>query len=538
MSSVAPRPHVLVSLLPRAGAAAGAALSIALLLTVTSFPTPLPLVLIALIGIAGLTAWRLEPALIALAFLVPIARIAGRPWAPAAAWPEMLAMAVIAGWFCRRAAAADRRPTAVDGPIAVSGMVVIASLVVVTTLSQWRLTGVLVSPAWLHTYRHGYFLMESSGDAVDTAMRLLEMLVLFYAAAFVAERSPVAARRLAASIAAGAAAAAAINVWMMWHASAAPAFSLPAFVRELLTARVNVHYADPNAAGSYFVMVLPVAIGLALGPRPRWWWTVAATAIAAGLWISGSRTALMAGLVAMVLPIAARAGVFRGSAIRRPVVIAAVVALAAAATATAYLLPHRATQRSANDALRVRYELSRTAVRMLATAPVFGVGVGNFFNLSGQFVSGELLALFPPAARENAHNYYVQLLAELGIAGAAAFGWLVWVAGRRAARLFGGAAGPPGPAWPWGLAVGVVAFALTCLGGHPLLIDEPAFTFALLAGTAVGCGSAVRFERPAARPRWTRSGTARTGAPGSHAGGCAAERRSRCAGIRAAPPWI
>ena len=196
---------------------------------------------------------------------MPIARFAGRPWAPAAAWSEMLAVAVIAGWFCRRAAATDRRLSALDGPIAVAAMVVIGSLVVVTTLGQWRLTGVLLSPAWWNTYRQGYFLLESSGDAVDTAMRLLETLVLFYIAASVAERSPIAARWLAAAIAAGAAAAAAINVWAMWHASAAPAFSLSAFARELLTARVSAHYADPNAAGSYFVMVLPIAIGLALG---------------------------------------------------------------------------------------------------------------------------------------------------------------------------------------------------------------------------------------------------------------------------------
>jgi hypothetical protein len=449
-----------------------------------------------LLAAAALTAWRLEPALIAFALLVPIARFAGRPWAPAAAWSEMLAVALIAGWFCRRAAATDRRLSALDGPIAVAAMVVIGSLVVVTTLGQWRLTGELLSPSWWNTYRHGYFLLESSGEAVDTAMRLLETLVLFYMAAAVAERSPTAARRLAAAIAAAAAAAAAINVWAMWHASAAPAFSLPAFARELLTARVSAHYADPNAAGSYFVMVLPIAIGLALDGRTRWWWAAAAVTIAAGLWISASRTAMMAGLVAMVLPIAARLGVWSTPAVRRRVVIATVLALVIAAAATAYLLPHRATQRSATDALQVRYELSRTAVRMLATAPVFGVGVGNFFNLSGQFVSAELLALFPPAARENAHNYYMQVLAELGLAGVAAYGWLAWVAGRQAARLFGNTAQPR--PWQWGIAVGLAAFALTCLGGHPLLIDEPAFTFALLAGTVVGCGAVRRLERSGA----------------------------------------
>jgi hypothetical protein len=90
----------------------------------------------------------------------------------------------------------------------------------------------------------------------------------------------------------------------------------------------------------------------------------------------------------------------------------------------------------------------------------------------------------------------MQVLAELGLAGVAAYGWLAWVAGRQAARLFGNTAGPR--PWQWGIAVGIAAFALTCLGGHPLLIDEPAFTFALLAGTVVGCGAAGRSERPGA----------------------------------------
>jgi hypothetical protein len=40
----------------------------------------------------------------------------------------------------------------------------------------------------------------------------------------------------------------------------------------------------------------------------------------------------------------------------------------------------------------------------------------------------------------------------------------------------------------WGLAIGILAFAITCLGGHPLLIDEPAFSFAVLCGAAVGLG--------------------------------------------------
>ena len=471
-------PHSLAAGLGRLGAAAGALVSLAILLTTLALPVSGAwIVTIALLGLAALAAWRIDLALVVLGCVVPIARVGGHPWVPGAAWPEMLAVAVSAGWFCRRAAASDRSRDELSAPIAVAATIVLTSLVVVVSLDQWRQTGALITPDWLRRYGQGYFLMESSGDAVDTAMRLLEMLVLFRAAAFVAERVPLRVRPLTAALTAGAAAAAAVNLWALWTAARS------GFFGAFLSARINVHYADPNAASSYFVMMLAAAIGLMVSQRrTRILATLAVLLIAAGLWIAGSRTAIMAGLLAMLVPVVSR-GVARRKTILRPRAIALAALLVLAAAATAYLLPHRGTQRSANDALMVRWELSKSSVRMLATAPVFGVGVGKYFNLSGQFASKELLTLFPPAARENAHNYYLQLLAELGIAGFAAFGWIAWVAGRRLAALIGEGEQDP---LRWGVVIGLVAFALTCVGGHPVLIDDPAFTFALLAGAATG----------------------------------------------------
>ena len=485
MPSAGSMPQSLVILLRRMGALTGAAISFALLLTTINLPSPLPFALAGLLLLTSLAAWRIDIALLVLAAAVPIVRFAGR-LPGSAAWAEMLAIAVIAGWFCRRATARDRLQGDLDAPLAVTATVIIASGFVVTTLTQWRLTGVLVSTTWLTTYAHGYFLMESSGDALDTAMRLLEMLVLFRAAADVAERQPHWVARLAAALVAGAAAAAAINVGSIWTALPVQGFS--SVLRQFLSARVNLPYPDLNAAGSFFVMALAPAIGLALGHRGRALATAAAVFIAAGLWASGSRTAIMAGLLALVWPFAWRSRHWRVQTLGRSHVAIAALLLVAA-VATAYLLPHRETQRSANDAARVRYELARSGLRMLATAPVFGVGVGNYFNLSGQFASKELLALFPPAQRENAHNNYVQVLAELGLAGFAACVWLAAVSARRLLRQLSEEAGQDEIRLRWGIAIGILAFAITCLGGHPLLIDEPAFSFALLCGAAVGLGS-------------------------------------------------
>ena len=91
--------------------------------------------------------------------------------------------------------------------------------------------------------------------------------------------------------------------------------------------------------------------------------------------------------------------------------------LALLAAAAAYAIPERGNQRSAITAANVRWELARTSLRMTASNPAFGVGIGRFYSRSGEFSSPELLESFPPAIHENAHNNFLQILAELGIVG-------------------------------------------------------------------------------------------------------------------------
>ena len=53
---------------------------------------------------------------------------------------------------------------------------------------------------------------------------------------------------------------------------------------------------------------------------------------------------------------------------------------------------------------------------MFASAPIFGVGVGRYFERSPEFMPDEIRELY---GAENAHNYFAQSFAELGIAGGA-----------------------------------------------------------------------------------------------------------------------
>jgi len=59
------------------------------------------------------------------------------------------------------------------------------------------------------------------------------------------------------------------------------------------------------------------------------------------------------------------------------------------------------------------------ATRIIATHPLFGVGVGSFYEMAGEFIPGGL----PP---DNAQNWYRHQLTELGIVGS--LGWMVFVA--------------------------------------------------------------------------------------------------------------
>ena len=98
---------------------------------------------------------------------------------------------------------------------------------------------------------------------------------------------------------------------------------------------------------------------------------------------------------------------------------------------------------------------------------------------------------------QNAHNNYVQVMAELGVPGL-----LLFVAVIVAALKTGfSRAGPPGPSW--GLLAGLCAYLLTCLLGHPLLIVAAAYPFWTALGLAASAAPAeVQTEPDPAASGW------------------------------------
>jgi O-antigen ligase len=90
------------------------------------------------------------------------------------------------------------------------------------------------------------------------------------------------------------------------------------------------------------------------------------------------------------------------------------------------LAPDHFSRANLNRALAYRPELFRAAWYMFSESPIFGVGQGNFFRLSSHIDISHSLYLVQSGG-DNAHNYFLQTLAETGLVGAIAFvlaiGW-------------------------------------------------------------------------------------------------------------------
>jgi hypothetical protein len=133
---------------------------------------------------------------------------------------------------------------------------------------------------------------------------------------------------------------------------------------------------------------------------------------------------------------------------------------------------------------------------MFAAAPVFGVGIGRYYQRSPEFMSANLRTVY---AHENAHNYFLQQFAELGLVGGVLFLMMLTTLITGTWRALAQNMDAPTGA----LLTGCVAYLVTCLTGHPLLVPEVAFPFWIALGTAAAARECVR---PCFRTAWPARG--------------------------------
>lgn len=479
----------------RATVGAGSAALIAVLLSGLwrlALVSPAGRAALAAYVVAGVAAPR--AALLILAAAIPIVSmmtvLVGVALAPAAA-TEALVLCLLFG----RAVRSVVRPTGAFERAELAALafaaIAVASAAALVPVIDARTAGTVSFTRGAATVIvRDYFLRTADVRPIHDAALIAESAALF----IVARRAAAdAAFRLSLlrMLVAGATAAAVFNIVRLLTVSArAEAFG-PALLNGLRSLRINVHHGDLNAAGSFFALFLCVAVGFAKGQQGWWAWPAAA-ALGTALWLAGSRSALAALAVAALGLFMWTAIRGRHAAVRRVAVGSTAVTLAVAA-AVILLWPREGANMAMGGAVGYRVELWNAAARMIADHPFTGVGIGQFLPLSPRYRGpGEGGMRQSP---ENAHNNVLQIAAELGLPGIAVF--LVWVGlgvAPAARRLSTGEIGRLDAA----LFTGIVAFALTWIGGHPLLLPASAFPFWLALG-AIGPERAVPATRSTAR---------------------------------------
>ncbi|MGH9142491.1 MAG: O-antigen ligase family protein [Vicinamibacterales bacterium] len=389
---------------------------------------------------------------------------------------EVVVLAFFVGWLLR--ARVDRPGPRVAAPIA--GWLFAATVTGSILGLAWQLRGYPGElPAMIDQIVHGYYFISDRIGVVDGA-RLLEGFGLAAATLMLFRQRPSLSVTLPAVLTASAAVAAASGV-LVWR-GAASAYALERYGR--LGYRISAHVSDVNAAGSYFAMLMCLALGMAMRDRGyrRAAWCAMAAASGIGLWLSESRSAMAA--AAIVLAIAATWVVTGRFPIRmRAVTLAAVLIAALGAGAVrARLLENDPTYRGSG----FREQFYATSLRMIAARPLFGIGEGQYYRSSSLFLSPQLAWTY---GAENAHNSFLQIGSELGIVGFGLFMLWTGAALARAARSLGRV---QGDGRLLGCASGVMVFLGTCLTGHPFLVGEVAYAFWILFGLTAGlAGSAL-----------------------------------------------
>lgn len=472
----------------------GIALLIPLFSALSSPAVPLGFRLF-LVGLWMITIARPQLGLMALAALVPFAS-----WllvyfdAPPVRYAEALVLAALSGALIastrpRRTSLVGQRPglgvpAVLFAAVTAASAGVMLEVMQVGTHTPWP----FVRAFFVFLTRDYLIGPPGAFAGVADAALLLEGVVLTLVVARHARDHVVRPARIFAAVTLAGAVAAVVTL-NTFVATALQASNVREFFWRLAFSRMGVHVADVNAAGSFFAMTLLLAVVQIVNRRhvrgPRYppvrtlAWGAAALLVGAAMWISGSRMALVATLGGLGV-LGAMASPLRFRAWPRWVVVTAGICAGVVLVALVLGLdPRPSASRTASRMLTMRADFMITGLRMVASAPVFGVGIGRYYEMSGGFMPSSIYWFY---FHENAHNNFLQVAGELGLTGLAMFLWLLCAAALRIGR---GLLADPGDRLLAGAAVGLGAFVATWMTSHPMLVPEVAYPFWILLGAAL-----------------------------------------------------
>jgi O-antigen ligase len=420
--------------------------------------------------------WPAQSLAVVAAFAPFMAAFASH-WARPVRWSEAVVISFLSGAGLRLAFRPPGGRSRLRGIELVGicfGAVVLASWLVELAMLQYAtdFPGHFLRVVWALFTRH-YFQDPGAFTRLNDALLLIEGIALMVCVGRIGRGEPGVPGMVIRMSVVGAAAAAMLNVQRLAQLLLQGGGDRAALMSLLPSTRYSVLHMDVNAAGSYFAMALLLALGLGANGRKQLGWFFAAALVLAALWLTGSRAALGSAAIAVVgllAALTATAGSRAARLVPRVVLGGALVAIAVIA-----LTYPRNRNTPVSAALGVRADMARVSLNLFATRPVFGIGVGTFWQRSAEYMPDRLRASY---THENAHNNFLQILAELGMAGLAGFLLLIVLAARAVQSIRG-----PDRTLLAGLLTGILAFLLTCLAGHPLLTREVAYPFWLVLGS-------------------------------------------------------
>lgn len=437
------------------------------------------------LAMLAITFYRPAWGLLGTAFLTPLTAYTQALFAPGVqkfAVTEMLLAPFLLSAGIRMAFGWPAPPGRLARPAIVVGVIVacggIVGLAARQQVTDWPLEYVRAFGAHLFT---SYFDESAAWAPYHLAITWIEALTL----AVFAERLIRANHRAWPAVLIAAATVAAATSWIRLMQLASRS-GWSAAIELVGTSRIQTLFNDANAAGSLFALYVVPAAWLAFEAAKQArkrraavaGYTVASIVIALALYMTISRAAYAGAVIGL-------AALWLCS--RRPSRRTIAVVLGATATAITVLValnPGSQSQSSPATSMDVRWQMGRIAAQMTRQHPVFGVGLGEFRRESRAFITEPLMATFPQTrVGENAHNNFLQILAELGLIGFVGYLWLL------AAGLRPIAPGGASTAGSRALAGGGLALLVSSLGGHPFLTGETLWNFCLVLGAAAGLGA-------------------------------------------------
>jgi O-antigen ligase len=434
----------------------------------------------ALIAIFWLAAMSRPPAaVLATAVLLPLAlpiEYFLGPAPDATGITEAILLAFTSGASLRLVAEHDGADRLSRPALVLGGLIAASMFVAVATQQAVSPARHIAADLWQHVTLAYLFAIGPWAD-VHQGMRWLSVLATAVFVERAMRREPSVAPMVMRMFLVGGAAAAsfaALRVGgLLIEGRLDP--SRWAILRFLLReVRISALHPDPNAAGSYFALLLVPALIIAVRQRSIWLSLGVIPLVSIAFVFAQSRAAMLA--IGVVLGLAALIAMFKA----RRFVLAGTVLILIPLLGLAASAATQASHASLDRAAAIRQEMSLVALEMAHDHPVFGVGIGRFSAISRYYVTDDYPALrrFAPLG-QNAHNNFLQILGELGLPGLAAFLCLIVPAIRH--RPAQSATAPETVVYASAMTAGLATFLLSAVFGHPLLIVQvsAAFFFAL-----------------------------------------------------------